>query len=241
MKELKFHNKEFENEVRAELLIFDRPLTTDDALNVYDLDCSNFTFDIEDCNTLCTFKNLDWLHICIGFEDFSFFERLENLESLFVEFYRKNFDCSYLSELKKLKTLTISGGAVSSFKFHNFENLTKLSSLESLGLHEFGSVDLSALKQMTHLKDFFCGYADNIKNIDAITYLVNLECLNLIDVTVNNFDFLNTLKKSMILELCEVDSLENFDVEKLKRFEKVDLENIRVNGDIVIKEYITHW
>ena len=92
-------------------------------------------------------------------------------------------------------SLTISGGAVSSFQFHNFKELTKLPSLESLGLHEFGSVDLSPLKQMTHLKDFFCGYSNNIKNIDAITYLVNLEVLTLIDVTVNNFDFLNTLKK----------------------------------------------
>lgn len=241
MKELQFHNKEFEDEVRAELLIFDRPITADDALNVYDLDCSNFTFDIEDCDTLCAFKNLDWLYIGIGFEDFSFLGRLENLEDLFLEFYRKNFNCSYLSGLKKLKDLTISGGAVSSFQFHNFEELTKLPSLESLGLHEFGSVDLSALKQMTHLKDFFCGYGDNIKNIDAISYLVNLEALTLIDVTVNNFDFLNTLKKGMILDLCAVNSLESFDVEILKRFEKVDLDNVSVNGDVVIREYITHW
>ena len=45
----------------------------------------------------------------------------------------------------------------------------------------------------------------------------------------------------MILDLCEVNSLERFDVEELKRFEKVDLDNVRVNGDVVFREYITNW
>ena len=48
MKELQFFNKKFEDVVRHELLIYDRPLTEEDALVAYDLDCSEFTFDIED-------------------------------------------------------------------------------------------------------------------------------------------------------------------------------------------------
>ena len=95
MKELQFFNKEFEAVVRHELLIYDRPLTEDDALLVYDLDCSEFTFGIEDCETLCVFKNLDWLSINVGFENLSFLKEFPKLEELSMEFYRHNFDFTY--------------------------------------------------------------------------------------------------------------------------------------------------
>ena len=157
--ELQFHNKEFEDVVRHELLIYDRPLTDEDALLAYDLDCSEFTFDIEDCETLCAFKNLDWLSINVGFEDLSFLKELPELEELSMEFYRHNFDFSYLVPLQNLRTLFVSGGDISDFEFHNFEELTKLPHLEDLSLHEFGTVNLAALRQMPYLKGFFCGYA----------------------------------------------------------------------------------
>ena len=232
--ELQFHNKKFEDAVRDELRIYDRPLTEEDALLAYDLDCTEFTFDIEDCDTLCAFKNLDWLHINIGFENLSFLAGLPNLEELYIEFYRDNFDCAYLIPLKKLQSLTISGGDISNFEVHNFEELTKLPCLESVGLHEFGTVDLLALKDMPSLTDFFCGYADKVYNIEVISQLVNLEGLTLIDVTIPNLDFLRMLPSTMVLELCGVNILENVDFKELDRFEQCELEEIEINGERVI-------
>lgn len=231
---LRFHNKEFEDVVRQELLIYDRPLTKEDALLACDLDCSEFTFDIEDCETLCAFKNLDWLSINVGFEDLSFLKELPKLEELFMEFYRHNYNLSYLTPLKNLRTLFVSGGIISDFEFHNFEELTKLSHLEELSLHEFGTVNLAALKQMPYLKGFFCGYANEVQNIEAISYLVNLEDLTLIDVTLPNIDFLRTLPSTMVLDLCCVNVLENVDFKELERFEECDLDDIEINGDRVL-------
>ena len=234
MKELQFFNKKFEDVVRHELLIYDRPLTEEDALVAYDLDCSEFTFNIEDCDTLCAFKNLDWLSINVGFEDLSFLKELPKLEELSMEFYRHNFNCSYLTPLKNLRTLFVSGGDISDFEFHNFEELTKLPHLEDLSLHEFGTVNLTALRQMPYLKDFFCGYANKVYNTEAISYLVNLGGLTLIDVTLPNIDFLRTLPSTMVLHLCSVNILENVDFKELERFEECALDDIMINGERVI-------
>ena len=234
MKELQFFNKKFEDVVRHELLIYDRPLTEEDALVAYDLDCSEFTFDIEDCDTLCALKNLDWLSINVGFEDLSFLKELPKLEELSMEFYRHNFNFSYLTPLKNLRTLFVSGGDISDFEFHNFEELTKLPHLEDLSLHEFGTVNLTALRQMPYLKGFFCGYANKVYNTEAISYLVNLEGLTLIDVTLPNIDFLRTLPSTMVLDLCGVNILENVDFKELERFEECALDDIMINGERVI-------
>lgn len=234
MKELQFYNKEFENAIRHELLIYDRPITDEDALLANDLDCSEFTFDIEDCDTLCAFKNLDWLHITIGFENLTFLQELTNLEELYIEFYRDRFDCSYLTPLKNLRSLLVSGGDWSEFEFHNFEALAQLPYLEDLTLHEFGSVDLAALQQMSYLKGFFCGYADKVYNIEAISYLVNLVSLDLIDVTIPNLDFMRTLPDKMLLALNGVNILENVDFTELHRFREYDLSDIEINGERVI-------
>ena len=234
LKELQFCNKEFEKVVRHELLIYDRPITDEDALLAYDLDCSEFTFDIEDCETLCAFKNLDWLSINVGFEDLSFLKELPELEELSMEFYQHNFDFSYLVPLQNLRTLFVSGGDISDFEFHNFEELTKLPHLEDLSLHEFGAVNLAALRQMPYIKGFFCGYANNVYNIEAISYLVNLEGLTLIDVTIPNLNFMRTLPDNMILDLCGVNILENVDFTELHRFKEYDLSEIEINGERVM-------
>lgn len=234
MNELRFFKKDFEDEVRRSLQVYDRPLTEKDALFLYGLDCSNFTFNFEDCDTLCMFKNLDRLDINIGFEDLSFLTKLQNLEVLGIEFYRDNFDCAYLLPLKKLEIVFISGGDISGFKFHNFEALTKLPNLKDIGLHEFGAVDLSALKDMLHLKAFFCGWADKVNNIEAISNLVHLEHLRLIDVTIPNLDFMRSLPNEMALELCGVNILDSVDLEELKRFKECDLDEIEINGERVV-------
>ena len=234
MKELYFHKDGFEDAVREELQIYDRPITDEDALLALNLDCSNFTFNSEDCDTLCVFKNLEVLSINVGFENLSFLQGLPKLEELSMEFYRHNFDCAYLVPLQNLRTLFVSGGDISDFEFHNFEELTKLPLLEDLSLHEFGTVNLAALRQMPYLKEFFCGYANDVYNIEAISYLVNLEALTLIDVTMPNLNFMRTLPDKMVLELCGVNILENVDFTELNRFQEYDLSEIEINGKMVM-------
>ena len=72
-KELIFHNQKFESEVRRALSIKDRPIYTSDALKVFELDLSEVHFDVEDCDNLCQFENLESLYISFDFEDISFF------------------------------------------------------------------------------------------------------------------------------------------------------------------------
>lgn len=234
MKELQFYNKNFGDVVRNELLIYDRPITDKDALLVDMLGCSEFTFDIEDCDTLCAFKNIDWLSINVDFENLSFLKELPNLEKLNIEFYRHYFDCSYLTPLKHLRSLGVSGGDVSNFEFHYFEELTKLPCLEYLSLHEFGTVNLAVLRQMPQLKGFYCGYANKVYNVEAISKLVNLEGLTLIDITIPNLNFMRTLPSEMILDMCGVNILENVDFTELHRFKEYDICEIDINGKRVI-------
>lgn len=229
MKELHFYNKTFEKVVRNELQIHNRPITDEDVLLISKLDC-DFIFAIEDCETLCAFKNLDWLDITISFEDMSFLGKLENLVELTIEFYKDDFDFVYLSNLKKIKSLMVTGGAWSNFNFHNLNAISQLPLLRDLTLHEFGSVDLSALKEMQQLKGFYCGYAGQVKNVNAISYLINLESLILIDFVVDNLNFLDTLSDDLILELCAIEVLECVNIEKLKRFKEYELDEIIVNG-----------
>ena len=234
MKQLEFVNKSFEKVVRHELLIYDRPITDEDALLAYDLDCSDFIFDIEDCETLCAFKNLDWLDITIGFENMSFLQNLKNLEELTIEFYGDDFDFTYLSLLKKLTSIMVTGGAWSNFNFHNLNAISQLPLLKELTLHEFGSVDLLALKEMPQLKGFYCGYASKVENVSVISNLINLESLILIDFAVDNLEFLDSLSEDLILTLCSIEVVGQVSIEKLKRFKEYDLDEIVANGKRII-------
>lgn len=234
MRELQFYNKRFEEAVRKALQIFDRPLTEEDALNVKSLSCWEFTFDIEDCGALSAFKNLAYLEINVGFEDMSFFKNLANLTHLNLDFYRSNFDTNYLLPLKKLEILFVSGGDMSGFVFHNFERIAELPNLNDIGLHEFGTVDLAVLKDMPYIKSFFCGWADKVNNIEAISNLVHLEHLRLIDVTIPNLEFMRSLPNEMALELCGVNILDSVDLQELRRFKECDLDEIEINGERVV-------
>ena len=234
MKKLHFFNKEFERVVRNELQIFDRPITEEDALKAEKLNCGEFTFHMEDSDTLSAFKNLTYLEINVGFEDLSFLKKLLNLTHLELGFYRSNFDTNYLLPLKKLEILFVSGGDTSDFAFHNFESIAKLPLLNDLGLHEFGTVDLAVLKEMPYIKSFFCGWADKVCNIDAISYLVNLEHLCLIDVTLPNLEFTKTLPDEMSLELCGINILSDVDLSELRRFKECALDEIEIRGEGVI-------
>ena len=232
MKILSFYNKDFESIVRDELGIFDRPITEEDALSLDLLDLSDFTFDIEDCSTLCFFRNLDWLDINIGFNNLAFLGELSLLTELNIEFHGDTFDFSHLTPLKNLDCLQVSGGDWSDFRFVYLEELSWLPNLTSLALHEFGSIDLFGLKKLPHLSSFYCGYGREVKNANAISHLVNLKALTLVDITVDTLSFLDLLDRDAILGLFSINVLDDFDIKSLDRFNKneIEFENIIVKG-----------
>ena len=232
VKELVFCNPDFENAVRDKLLIKDYPIYESDALKVIDLDLSLFTFDDRDCNTLNKFKNLECLDINFGFEDISFISMFKNLRELSFEYYY-DFNFMYLSELKYLRELFVSGGDYSGAKFVNLEEISDISKLESLGLHEFGYVDLRPLNKMQQLKNFYCGYADKVDNYDSIGSLVNLEKLTLIDLQMDSIEFLKSLPNKMNISLCGMNFTKEIDVSVFNRFSEKDISEMTINSERV--------
>ena len=219
-KELKFYHPEFEQVVRHELLISDRSITDEDALNVFDLDCSNFTFDSRDYEALSAFKNLDYLTINTRADELDFLKALPLLEELNLETWGGNntVDFNHFSHLIHLRELFVSGGDVSSIDYKNLEGLVTLKKLESLTLHEFGTVDLHPLRSIPWLKGLYCGYANEVFDIEAIATLSNLEALTLIDVKMDNLDFLDNFPDSLVIELCGLKMKTDVDYNKLSRF-----------------------
>ena len=175
VKELKFYHTEFERAVRQKMLISDRAVTTEDALNVFELNCSDFTFDSRDYEALSAFKNLSCLTINTRADELDFLKALPLLVELNLEAFGGNniVDFNHFSHLAHLRALFVSGGDVSSIDYKNLEGLTKLKRLESLVLHEFGSVDLYSLRNLPWLKRLYCGCANKVINIEAIATLPN--------------------------------------------------------------------
>lgn len=227
-KELIFYHPEFEQVVRHGLLISDRAITDEDALNVFDLDCSNFTFDSRDYDALSAFKNLDCLTINTRANELGFLKNLPLLEELSLETWGGNnsVDFHCFSHLVHLRELFVSGGTVSSIDYKNLEGLAGLKNLERLALHEFGAVDLRPLRRMPWLKELFCGYAKEVYDIDAIAELCNLEALTLIDVEMDNLGFLDKFPDSLIIELCGLRVKQGIDRSKLSRFTEGDFDEV---------------
>ncbi len=232
-KELVFYKQEFEKAVRDKLLINNSPIYVSDALKVLELDLSGFYFDVRDCEALCQFKNLESLQIDICFEDISFLTSFSKLTELGLEFGLSLFDFEYLSELKCLRELTISGGCLSDMKLVNLEFISEISSLERLELHEFGYVDLSSLQKMQQLKSLYCGYAREVRNYNAIGSLVNLEELTLIDIQMDNIEFLKSLSDKTDLTLCGINFIKEIDTNIFDRFTEKDISEITINNERV--------
>ena len=106
------------------------------------------------------------------------------------------------------------------------EGLATLKKLESLTLYEFGTVDLRPLRSMPWLKGFYCGYANEVFDIEAISMLPNLEGLTLIDVEMDNLDFLDNFPHTLVIQLCGLRVKNGIDHSKLSRFTEGDFEEI---------------
>lgn len=233
--EIVFAEYGFEYEVRNELNIFDRPITDEDLLKLTELDLTNFDFSCKDSDTLSLCKNLEHLGMDTCDEKLDFLKPLTKLKNFdIVSFPHNNcFDFSNLEHLKNLSVLRVSGGDISDMELVNTDALLNLPNLKELHFHEFGNVDLSPLRQMNQLEFFFCGYAEEVRNIDALKYLTNLNHLELIDIEVDNLNFLDNFPDDIEIEL-SLNIKNDVNLEKLKRFKKLDLYDTYTNGKPVV-------
>lgn len=224
--DLKFRHGEFEEAVRNRLSVFDRPVTETDAERVTELELSNFDFLPEDYETLFYFKNLTSLDINIGETTPDFWAHFPQMRELWIVCWGKQVDFESFRAMKNLEHLWVSGGDISNIPYVNTEALPDLPKLSSLGLHEFGSVDVQPLSRMKQLKSFELLYSNEVKNIEAIGKMTFLEELHLHDIAVDDLDFLDTLPDTLKIELSTVYVRENMDVTKLQRFTDRNIEGV---------------
>lgn len=225
--ELRFSHPEFEDEVRSELKIYDRPITGEDALLVLHLDLSNFDFRDEDMVTLSFFKNLKHLDVNMWHSTPDFWHGFPHMEDLYV-CVGDDFDFSSFQNMKELSYLFVSGGDYSNVDYLNLEALLPLEKLQEVQLHEFGSVDLLPFASMPQLRELGVHYANKIHNIDIIGDLSQLEELRLTGLYVDSLDFLDRLPDRVRLDMCGIHVYGGVDPTKWKRFTERDICEISV-------------
>ena len=225
--ELQFNHPEFEEEVRTELGIFDRPIIAEDVLLVSHLDLSNFDFCIEDMDTLSLFKNLKHLDVNMWHSTPNFWYAFPHMEDLYV-CVGDDFDFSSFQNMKELSYLFVSGGDYSDVDYLNLEALLSLERLREVHLHEFGSVDLLPLTSMPQLRELGLHYANKVHNIDIIGSLSQLEELRLTGLYVESLDFLDQLPGHIRLEMCGIHVYGGVDPQRWKRFAERDICEISV-------------
>ena len=233
MSELIFHNSDFEWAARKALEIYDRPLTSEDALRVEELDLTfGKIFCTEDIGTLCEFRNLKSLYIEAVCSPSEYLSRLPKLEILLINYLGiPDFDFEWLTCLENLCELSVIGSICSDQKVKNTESLAKLPRLDHLGLKDLGELDLSFLRLLPNLNSFFCGWIYRVSGVEAIGTLTGLSSLELDAITIPNLDFLESLSPDTYVELCGIRLTESGDLSVLERFRDRDVEEIECYGD----------
>lgn len=229
-KEIRFKNRFFESDIRKRINRKEGPVFESDikSLTAVIYEWDSWGDDTELLYELPKLKELIVETNSIPL----FLLNMPDLEELDLTFWgSQEFDFKWVGHLAKLKALCVSGGTISSMKLVNEGEILNLPQLTELILHEFGAVDLAFLKDMDHLTSFYCGYANDVWNIDAIANLQSLKELTLIDIPVKNLDFLNAFGNGLEIELCALWLPEGFNekkLEELNRFERCDVCELRI-------------
>lgn len=213
-----FHHREFELAVRESIKIFDRPIEESDLLQIESLDCSNFDFLEEDLAMLKKCSALNDLFINIGMVSLYFLSALPELKDLYLVYWGEPVDFRAFSCLQNLESLVVSGGDYSSIPFIETDALISMKKLTSLTFHEFGTVDLSFLENMPWLEEFFCGWPNKVTSVSSIGKLINLRELTLMDMYLDDLEFLDTLPDTVTLDFGVEVKISGYKPEKLRRF-----------------------
>ena len=207
-KEVIFYNLKFEKAVREALDKWEGAITDTDLLNIEELYCDGFSFSPEDYPTL---------YLC------------KNVKDLCIEQHGGVFDFSVLTPLKQLRYLTVCESIFSrKLKFTNISALGQLPSLEELIVVDFDCIDLTDIKDVPQLTFVNVGWSCFITGLESVTQLPNLQTFWLTDTTVPSLEFLNQLSPDTDVELLGVETDAPFDLENLKRFPKLEVENLRI-------------
>lgn len=240
-KEIRFKNRYFEAAIRKQINRNEGAVFDEDLKAVTDI---YYEWDPwgDDTELLYELSGLKVLHVETNRIPL-FLKNMPNLEVLELTFWGSQvFDFKWVNYLEKLKSLCISGGDHSSINLINETAILNLHELKDIVLHEFGSVDLEFLKDLNQLTSFYCGYANDVLNIDTIAYLQNLKELTLIDIPVNDLEFLNAFDDNLEVELCALWLPEGFNeskLEKLKRFKHCDVCELKIGKKQILFEIDT--
>ena len=221
---IEFKHPVFEYGVREALNKPEGPIMVEELAYFKELDLDYDNYYKEDLEVIKSCTNLERLAINLINRDLPFLNSFPKLKDLFLVCMDEKYavDFQVFTGLKKLESLTVSGGEISNVDYLNLEALVSLQNLKSLTLHEFGSVDLKPLESMIWLEEFTCGWSNEVKNISSVGKLINLKSLDLTCIEMQNIDFLDTLPDEMSLELMENVIHEKLDMDKLKRFRDVE-------------------
>lgn len=223
---LSFCSSKFEKAVRESINVYDRALTTEDALSVVELDLTNLYFkedEEEDIETLSFFTNLESLSINLD-------SRIcfKSIWDLGWTYCGRDIDFGVFANMKKLKRLSVYGGDDYAIPFKNLDSLIPITSLEYLQLYDFGPGDLSALSKMSQLKALALYNNRRLLNVSAIGDMTWLNELVLEELYVEDLEFLDYLPDSVSIKISCVQLSENADVKvkKWKRFKKRNISEI---------------
>lgn len=151
MYEVKIKHPIFETSVREQLGIFQRPLNKNDVQQIRELDLSCLLLDAEDMETLGLFTKLHSLTLYCHTIPRAL-NNMSELEEVYLEFLGDTLDLRMFPHLNNLRKLYLSGGALSGMNILHLEALSPMEKLQHLTLHEFGGVDLQALKKCPSLR-----------------------------------------------------------------------------------------
>lgn len=180
--------------------------------------------------------------------DLKILKNLTNVEHLSLDDLEVKNE-QYFSELKKLKSLSLSTKNISNYDFLNLlnPNLEELSILpDEIKLYKS---DISSIIRFKKLKSLYIlGHYKNIettvsklenlevlvlskiktvKNLDFITSLKKLKYLHIKSLPLNNFDALQSLKKIKFIEFYKVENLENLEfINKIESLEHLFLQTV---------------
>lgn len=233
-KELVFHSKEFEEDVRNALGRRDGPITDEDVQGITEFICSDDYGYAVEVDILSLFVNLEELVIPEN-GDMSFLTHLPKLKDLYIIVFGQDgkVDFSAFAGLSNLEALTVSSYENSDLDYTNLESLTSLMKLKDITLAEFGSVDLKFLEKMPWIEQLYIGDGDEVKNIDRIGTLSQLQSLELSGLQVDNLDFLDKLSDTTDICLCEIEVHDGIDVSKFDRFRDFYMEMMSVGWHFI--------